>query len=181
MEERGKYEKIVRLLKDSKPVLNDPGMIAGKIISAIGEERARGSLTEKIIEYLFGWVYVGWVIRSMISVTMVIVLIFGYQQTVIMKRIKELSVQRIETSGLPVIRAGDNLSGRLLFFRLTGKKIPDDDPARMLDDIDAMIGSLNSLRIKYGDVIERIEKDPQLKKYVEERMNELSKKESKTR
>jgi hypothetical protein len=175
-----KYETVLNVLKNSKPSLDNPATIAENVLREIREEKPEISFTGAVIEFFFGWVYIGWVRRSMIAVTMVIFLIFGYQQTIIMKRIKELSSQRIETGNPSFIRTNDDLSRRILLFRLSKMKIPSDKTVVTHENIDEMIGSLNSLRTKYKDLIDRIENDPELKKYVEQRMDELAGKELKT-
>ena len=40
------------------------------------------------IESLFGWVYIGWVRRSLIGVSVVLVAIFVYQQAFIFREVK---------------------------------------------------------------------------------------------
>lgn len=167
-----KYEKVLNLLRQSKPVLTDIESVAEKVIRQLQEEEAKISLPELIIEFLFGWVYIGWVRRSMITAVLVVALLFGYQQALILRRINDLSGQRIQNGTLLMTNLNDDFANKLLIYRITGRKLSDEKISVSQKEIDEMINSLNKLQIKYKDVINLIENDPQLKKYVEDKMNE---------
>lgn len=167
-----KYEKVLNLLRQSKPVLTDIESVAEKVIRQLQEEEAKISLPELIIEFLFGWVYIGWVRRSMITAVLVVALLFGYQQALILRRINDLSGQRIQNGTLLMTNLNDDFANKLLIYRITGRKLSDGKITVSEKEIDEMINSLNKLQIKYKDVINLIENDPQLKKYVEDKMNE---------
>jgi hypothetical protein len=171
-----KYERILHILRNSKPVLEDPEVVSERIIRKLREEKSRVSLAELLIEFLFGWVYVGWVRRSMIAVAMTIVMFFGFQQVIILKRIKDLSSQRIVagTSFMTVLE--DELPGKMLIYKISGRKFSDEKLQVSKEEIDEMIRSLNKLQVRYKDIIQLIQHDPELKKYVESRMNEIQKK-----
>ena len=166
-----KYEKVLNILRQSKPILTDVESVAEKIIRHLQEEEAKISLPELIIEFLFGWVYIGWVRRSMITAVIVVALMFGYQQVLILRRINDLSGQRIQNGTLLMTNLNDDLANKLLIYRFKGRKLSDEKISVSQKEIDEMINSLNKLQIKYKDVINFIENDPQLKKYVEDRMN----------
>lgn len=167
-----KYEKVLNLLRQSKPVLTDIESVAEKVIRQLQEEEAKISLPELIIEFLFGWVYIGWVRRSMITAVLVVALLFGYQQALILRRINDLSGQRIQNGTFLMTNLNDDFANKLLIYRITGRKLSDGKITVSEKEIDEMINSLNKLQIKYKDVINLIENDPQLKKYVEDKMNE---------
>jgi hypothetical protein len=166
-----KYEKVLNLLRQSKPVLTDVESVAEKVIRQLQEEESKVSLPELIIEYLFGWVYIGWVRRSMITAVLVVALLFGYQQALILRRINDLSGQRIQNGTQLMTGLRDDLTNKILIYRMTGKKLSDGKLSVSEKEIDEMIRSINKLKVKYKDIINLIEDDPQLKKYVEDRMN----------
>lgn len=174
-DEKMKYEKVLDLLKRSKPVLPDTGSVTEKIMRQIQEEKSRIRLPELIIEFLFGWVYIGWIRRSLIAAAIIVVVLFGYQQALILKRLNDLSVQRIPGGELIQTGLTDDLTNKMLMYRLTGKKIPEGTLNVSEKDIDDMIRSLNKLQVKYKDLLYMMDNDPQLKKYVEERINKLRK------
>jgi hypothetical protein len=170
-----KYEQVLKMLRNSKPILTDSDIVTEKIMRLLQEEKSKISMQELIIEYLFGWTYIGWVRRSMIVAVLVIVILFGYQQALILKRINELSGQRIQHSSLIMTNMQDDLSNKIQEYRMTGWKFPDGKKSVSEKEINEMINSLNKLQVKYKDLFYLIENDPQLKKYVETRMNELKK------
>ncbi|MBA4323252.1 MAG: hypothetical protein C0408_10600 [Odoribacter sp.] len=173
--EENKYRKVLNLLRNSEPALKDPGEITEKVMSRLLEEKSRVSFPELITGYLFGWVYIGWVRRSMVTAALLIALIFVYQQALILKRISALSVRRIQNGTLIMTDLKDDLSNKMMLFRLSGKKLPDNNDKISEKDIDELINSLNKLQVKYKDLIYVIENDPRLKKYIETRMKETEK------
>jgi len=170
-----KYEQVLNMLRQSRPVLNDAGTIAEKVLKQLNEEKSKISFLELIIEYLFGWTYIGWVRRSMVAVVLVIVILFGYQQAIILKRINDLSGQRIQNSSLIMTNLRDDLTNRIMEYRIAGKKLTNEKTSVSQKELDELVISINKLQAKYKDLFILIENDPQLKRYVETRMNELKK------
>jgi hypothetical protein len=167
-----KYDKVLDLLKKSRPVFGNADVFSKKVIRLLHEQKSKVSLPELIIEYLFGWVYTGWIRRSMVAAALVMVVFFGFQQTLILKRINDLSLERIQNGVLFKASLTDDLTSRILEYRLTGKQFSDGKVTVSEEEIDNLIRSVNKLQIKYRDLIYLIENDPQLKKYIESRMNE---------
>jgi len=174
-DEDKKYEQVVKMLRNSKPILTDSDIVTEKIMRQLQEEKSKISIPELIFEYLFGWAYIGWVRRSMIAVVVVIVVLFGYQQALILRRINELSGQRIQHSSLIMTNMQDELLNKIQEYRVTGWKLPDGGKSVSEKEINELINSLNKLQVKYKDLFYLIENDPRLKKYVETRMNESNK------
>jgi hypothetical protein len=177
--EMSKYEKVLNLLRNSEPVLKDPAEIAEKVMRELQKEKSSISLRELIIEYLFGWVYIGWVRRSMVTAALLIALVFVYEQAIMIRKISELSGQRIQNGNLLMTSFKDELSGKLRLFRFSGSQLPDKTNTISQKDIDELINSLNNLQVKYKDIIDIIENDPSMKKYIESRMKETEKRKSK--
>jgi hypothetical protein len=165
------YEKVLNVLRNSKPALKDVEAVTEKIMKQLQEEKSKVTLAELIFEYMFGWVYIGWVRRSMVTASLVLAFLFVYQQSLIISRINDLSGQRIRNGTLFMTNLRDDLADKLLIYRITGRKLSDEKISISQKEIDEMINSLNKLQVKYKDVINLIENDPQLKKYVESRMN----------
>lgn len=170
-----KYDKVLKMLRDSKPVLTEAESLTEKVISKLEEGKSKLTLPEMIFEYLFGWVYIVWVRRTMVTAALVIAIFFIYQQSLILRKINELSSQRIQNSSLLMTDLNDDFADKLKIYKIKGGKLTDEKISVSEKEIDEMINSLNRLKIKYKDVINLIENDPQLKKYVESRMNEKQK------
>lgn len=171
-----RYEEVVNILKSSRPVLADPEVMAEQVIRRIQNEKSRISLPELIFNYLFGWVYIGWVRRSLIVATLAIIVIFSFQQAIILKRIDDLSGQRIQNGTTLMTGMKEDYTGKLQMFKFSGGKLSDPKSKISEKEIDEMINSIYRLQVKYKDIINLIEDDPGLKKYVEDRMNEIGKK-----
>jgi hypothetical protein len=170
-----KYEQVLNVLKKSKPVFRNAEAISDKVIEQLTEEKSKAGLPELIIEYLFGWTYIGWVRRSMIVAAVSIALLFGYQQVLILRKINELSGQRIQNGTLFMTSMKDEVTDKMRIFKISGRKVTDGEISASKEQIDEMIKSINKLQIKYKDIINLIENDPELKKYVENRMKEIEK------
>ena len=168
--ENKNYDKVMDVLKNSKPVFNDADAVSEKIINRIREEKSSLHIRETIEEFLFGWVYVGWVRRSMIAAALVIVVFFGYQQSLILKRIAQLPEQKIPDSEVEMTKYNDELSNRLMLYRIKGEQLTDKELEISKKEIDQLIKSMNKLQLKYHDLFYLIEKDPELKKYVSEKL-----------
>ena len=174
--ENKNYDKVMNVLKNSKPVFTDQETVSERIISRLREEKSALRIHEIIAEFFFGWVYVGWVRRSMIATALVIVVFFGYQQSLILKRIAQLPDQKIQNSDVEMTTFGDDLSNRLMLYRITGEPLTGKELEITKKEIDQLIKSVNKLQLKYHELFYLIEKDPELKKYVEERINEFREK-----
>jgi len=165
-----KYDKVLNLLIKSKPVLTDVNSLTEKVMRQLQDEKSNISPAGLMLDFLFGWVYIGWVRRTMITAVFAFAFLFIYQQSLIIKQVKDLSGQRMQNGSVVVTNLKDELTDQLRIFKLTGKKIPDEKINVSEKEIDDMIRSLNRLQVKYKDVINLVEKDPELKKYVESRM-----------
>jgi hypothetical protein len=174
-EEDMKYKQVLNMLRQSKPVLKDAEAISEKVIKQLTEEKSNISLAEMIIEYFFGWAYIGWVRRSMIVAVLVIVILFGYQQALILRRINDLSGQRIQNSSFVMTNLRDDLVNKMMEYRIEGWDLSNGRTSVSEKEINELINSLNKLQVKYKDLFYLIENDPQLKKYVETRMNDSNK------
>jgi hypothetical protein len=166
------YEKVLKLLKEAKPELRDIEIVTEKVMRQLKEEKSRIDPFEMIIEFLFGWIYIGWVRKSLVAAVISIILLFGYQQVLILKKVNELSGQRIQDGNLFMTSAKNDILDKIRVFRFSGRKLENNKDPVSRKEIDEMIKSINMLQIKYKDVINLIEDDPELKKYVESRMKE---------
>jgi hypothetical protein len=167
-----KYEKVLNLIKNSNPELEENESITEDVMRQIRKEKSRVKLSELMIEFLFGWVYIGWVRKSMITATVLIIVFFAYQQVYILHRINELSDNKVPGISQILTTGKDDFVNRILVYKLRGASRPGDKLPVSEKEIDEMINSMNSLKIKYKNVFDLIEKDPQLKKYVEEKISE---------
>ena len=105
---------------------------------------------------------------------MLVILAFGYQQSVIIRKINELSEQRINDGSLFFTGSGNDVPSAIRLFRMSGRPLGSAKKPVSKQDIDELIRSLNSLQIKYRDIMDQIKDDPEMKDYIETRMKEIS-------
>ncbi len=170
-----KYEKILNILKKSKPVLSNINDLEENVINMILQKQKTKDRSFNILDVIFGWVYVRWVRTVLVTASVVLILAFVYQQTVILKRINNLDSRAIFLENRMV--TGEESNGdRTLFYKLSGRILPSRGITISEKQLNQIIDSYNELEEKYRDLIKLIEEDPELKNYVEEKLGEKNKK-----
>jgi hypothetical protein len=177
--EDDKLNMLIGLIKRSEPVMKDQKRFTEKVIENIEKRKRQPDLLASLNELLFGWVYVGWVRRSLVAVSLAILFFFGYQQAVLLKRVNELSDRRIEGSASMVHGITTNYSGKLRLYRLFGERALEKNSNISEDKIEDFVRQVYELNSEYQDLIEEMKKDSSLKKYVGEKMEEMNRKKSK--
>jgi hypothetical protein len=173
-----KSERIIRALRGSIPEIGNKDLLTEKIMSAIRNERLKTGVPELVFESVFGWVYIGWMRRLMVTAALGLIILFGFQQVVILRRINRLSgkVQIENNSADGALPAG--LSNKLRIIKLYGNGA-DEKISISEKDIDRFIESANDIQDQYRDIIEIINNDPLLKKYFEEKIGQTDNKKPK--
>ena len=171
-----KYEKLLKILRESKPILQDTEDIKDKVISRIRQSGKREEETMNAFDYLFGWVYISWVRNSLIAASVILIGMFVYQQAVILNRINTLSNRILINESNLKTSLQDNLREKIFIYKLTGSKIKKDRTMVSEKQIEEFLESVDDLKTRYKDLIRRIEEDPELKKEIEKRMTEKHRK-----
>ncbi len=174
--ESEKYRKVLNILRKSKPSFNRSEDIEEQVLNRIGRMNKKRRPPFDVVDYLFGWVYIGWVRRSLIAASVVVVLFFIYQQTVILKQVKSLSRQTIVFGNETFPSSASEIEKRLMLYKISDQwasdgvlKISEKQMVQLLD-------SYNELQGRYKNLIRLIEQDPELKKSVEKKLNEIKQK-----
>lgn len=174
--EDNKFERLLNILRESKPILDNRENIEEKVIERILQARKKEENSSNIFDYLFSWVYVGWVRRSLIAASILIVILFGYQQAMILKRVNNLAARAIFNESLMTSGSTDYIGDKLLLYKLIGNK-PDDKQITISErQMKRLIESINELQLKYNDLIKLIEENPELKKYIDENVTKNNRK-----
>lgn len=177
--ETEKYSKVVNILKKSKPVLNSTTDIEREVIKRIsGSYRTDGGISGAI-EFFFGWVYIGWVRRTLITASVLLVLVFIYQQNIILKQIKYLSSQATVATEDKLINTSDRIEKKMMLYKLGGRSLSSEEVTISSGQLEQLLESVNELQVQYKDLLKLIGEDPELKKLVEKKMEENSHKKSK--
>jgi hypothetical protein len=170
----GKYKKVVDLLRDSKPDQGSAYEMEQKILSEILSRRSNSDPAVRLLELFFGWTTVGWVRRVLITASVAMVLLFVFQQGIILREISLLN-QRVgeTTSGIYSVKAYD--TGRLLnIYSLSGQKIQIDRKDLTAKKVKELLKSIDKLRKEYHELNDIIESDPELRSIIEKRLSEIN-------
>jgi hypothetical protein len=170
--ESEKYKKVVDILRNSKPLLQSTDDIEREVIKRIQKRNPIIAAVSDSIEFIFGWVYIGWVRKSLIALSVALVLVFVYQQGTILKRIDILSRQIVIKNNSDNSISADEIEKLLTIYKSSGKKFPPKSIDLSDKQINELIESIDELRIKYKDLEELIENDPELKKMIEQKVIE---------
>lgn len=165
--EEKKYEEIIKLLRKSSPEFHDQEEMEENVMKIIEGSRQKANQSETFFDYLFWWADIGWVRKSLVFASILIVVIFGYQQTVMLKRLSNLNNQPVITGNQMVTYSSLKLRDDYLFLsgyeNLNLKNLKTTDKR-----VKKLVKSYNELREKYKELEKLIDEDPELKKFIEE-------------
>ena len=88
-----KYWKAIGVLKRSKPVMTGASDIREEVVDKISLLAGKEKVDFSVFDFLFGWTEIVWIRRSLITISFVMVAIFIYQQSTIVKQLNWLSTQ----------------------------------------------------------------------------------------
>ena len=167
-----KYNKVLDLLRKSKPEMDSTEDIEREVIKRIATIHKSRLNLSGVIDFLFGWIYIGWVRRSLITVSIILILIFIYQQGVILKRIDVLSRQTIVIDKENAPAPADEIEKMLTMYRNSGRRFSSKNITISERQMKELFEFVNELQIKYKDLENLIEGDPELKKMIEKKLIE---------
>lgn len=178
--ENEKYEKLVKILRKSKPDLKGVELIEENIINQIRLAQNRHNPLPDLVENLFGWIYIRWVRRSLVAASIFLVLFFLYQQTMILKGVNDLSKQTIVNGKGTFSVSEEDFGKQLMMYRFSGRKLQSGDLRLSDRQVKEILDSYNELQDKYSDLIKIIEEDSVLRGYIEKKLGESKKRGKKT-
>lgn len=172
--ESEKYNKVVNLLRESKPVLVSSDDIEREVMNRLKRVHHSGLYLSEVVDFLFGWVYIGWVRRSLIAASIVLVFVFIYQQSIILKRIDVLSRQAVIIDKENAVIPSVEIEKLLMVYKNSGGRFPSKTITISERQMKELVESVNELQIKYKELEELIEGDPELKKLIEKKLIEYN-------
>ncbi len=172
-EENENYNKVIRILRKSKPELKGIEIIEENVIKQIKKTQNRHNHTQDLIEALFSWIYIGWVRKSLVAASIFLVLFFVYQQTLILKGVNSISKQTtVNGSGtFPV--SEEDLGKQLMMYRLNRRRLPSTDLEISEKQVRELLDSYRELQDKYSGLVKIIEEDSVLREYIERKLDEI--------
>ncbi len=171
MEDEEKYRRAVDLLKEAGRI-HDVSQVEREVMTKLYDLENRKSPAVVIYGFLFGWTEIMWVRRSLILASFVLILMFVYQQSVIVRQLNTLSSHIVFDNLRP--------SSAIQTERLTRLRLIKSSAGRMDEDlltdeqIQQMIKSYDKLRTEYESLLKIIEADPELKRIFNERLSDMN-------
>ena len=171
-----KYDRVLNILRKSKPELTGLDNIEEAVLHEIQQSGNKKQEGFNLFDYLFGWVYIGWVRNALVTVSVFFIALFIYQQSLILKRISLLENQTIITGSQFVSSPSADLEYKLLQNNLLLRKLNTGKVTITKRQLEKFMDSYDNLEQKYEDLIRIIDDDPELKQMLEKKLNEKNKK-----
>lgn len=170
--ESEKYKKVLGILRKSEPELSSTSVIQRIVISRISRKTNASSINGELIDILFGWIYIGWVRRSLITASVMLVIVFVWQQSVILKQINFLSNQIIVTREETIQSPAQQAEKLLTMYKSSTKGFTSRNVTISEKQLNQLLESVNELKVQYKELIELIDENPELRKYIEDKLVE---------
>jgi hypothetical protein len=169
----GKYEKVLEILKRAKPEVGPTFDIEEKVMARIsGRPKYKTDLSD-LVEFLFGWTYIKWIRRSLITASFCLVIMFVLQQSIIMKQINHLSRQiesnQRDASGFP----GDYQERKMMLIRFSERKYSFFKKTTPDKQVEELFRTIDQVKREYKELDKIIEENPELKKLIEKKLSEI--------
>jgi len=169
-----KYEKVMEILRGTNPVLRSTNEIEEKVMNRISVNRRPDTDMSDLIDFLFGWTYIKWVRRSLVAASVFLVIVFVFQQSIMMRQISNLSRQiesyERDASGIP----GGYTDRRMLMLRFSERRFPFLKKNNSDKQLEELFRTIDQLKMEYKDLQNMIEEDPELKKLIEKKLSEIN-------
>jgi len=160
-----KYKRILRALRGSKPKVPEYYQIEDEVIRRISKKT---DTVPGFFDFLFGWIYIGWVRRSLVAASFALLGFFLWQQNNILNQIDDLNKLVGSNKMVTTYDPSDAIEKKQLLLRLSQEKskniiVSEEDLARLLD-------SINDLNVRYRDLLDLVDDYPEFKNMVEENL-----------
>jgi len=167
--ESEKYRKIIKLLRESTPELRSTDIVEREVMRMIAEKKRGRISADSVINFLFGWVYIGWIRRSLIAASVILVAVFILQQSIILRQLNFLN-DRIMVSEIENVKYQPRMDEKkLLMMGRGGGGFSDSEVKIPGEKIEQLLDSYSRLQSDYGELVKLINEDPELKRLIEEK------------
>lgn len=172
MDDEVKYQKTVSLLKKSGQMtdIEQTGQHVMARLYAIGNRKSHAVV---IYEFLFGWTEIPWVRRSLTFASFILILMFVYQQSVIVRQMNTLSNQVKSYQSDPVSVFQNEVISRYRLIKASGGRMYEQTGLTE-EQIQMIIRSYDQIRKDYDNLMKAIESNPELKRILNEQKSELN-------
>ena len=170
----GKYEKVLEILKRTKPVLGSSEDIEEKVLKRISRKQVPEQNLSDLLEFLFGWTYIAWVRRSLVAASVCIVIVFVFQQSMMMRQINNLSRQIESYERDASVVPGNFTDRRMLLLRFSEKRFPLFKKSKSDKQVEELFRTIEQLKREYKELDSILKEDPELKKMIEKKLSEIN-------
>lgn len=172
--ENEKYKRILKILKESKPELDSTEEIEKEVIRRISVVKKPKHLLSDLTEFLFGWIYINWVRRSLIAASLLLVMLFVWQNSIILSQNNILIRHIMVTEGEPVNTSSRKVEKLLMLYKNSSRGFSSGNITISDKQLNQLIESIDELKSQYKDLKSLIEDNPELKKYIEDKLTEIN-------
>jgi len=164
------YLRLVKLLGENHFTPAHPDILIEKAIDRVNQKRKMIREKTIILGLLLDWTMVGWARKPMAVFSLLLVVLFAYQQYEIMSGIRDLR-SRMKDGSFEVgpSSAGVTVPGMVL---MTGRYIGPDSIRVAAHDVERLIESYNELEMSWHSIIRVLERNPQLLRRIEREYGE---------
>lgn len=166
------YAAIIDLLRKSKPSIDQQTRLEERILEQVEKKGSSTFRLDDIVESLFAWVNMPWLRRCLIAVSMVLVVIFVIQQSILVNQVRDISRQvivfknDIKPDGVP------DIGSKLVLYRFSDRLLSKGEIRISGKDLEKIIGAYNELDGRYKDLLRIIGENPEIRNYVEKKLSE---------
>jgi hypothetical protein len=168
-----KYLKTVDLLRKAKPVTNSAEEIEREVIRKISSLDVQETRSYSFFDLLFGWTNIVWIRRSLIAVSVMLVTLFVYQQSMIVRQLNWLSSQLVIDQVTTIRNPDYEIERQLKLFKMPGNRVNFQNSSISEEQINRLIESVDKLQADYNNLMRIIQNDPELKELVEKKIDEM--------
>lgn len=165
-----KYAKIIKALRHQEPDNFTLSEIEETVLNSISEKGRAYPVKQNVIDFIFGWIWIGWVRRSLITASLCLVIFFVWQQNSILTKIDRLQMQIRQNDRMITYNPSLTLEKKVLLKRLSEEENLNEKIIIDKSDLEQLLDSLERMQSRYSKIIKLIENDPALKKSVEQQL-----------
>jgi len=98
--------------------------------------------------------------------------LFVYQQAFIFRQVKNISKLVVITGSETAQISSSELEKRLTLYKMSNRFSPGEDIKISGKQLEKFLDSYNDLQVRYKDLLRIIEEDPELKNYIENKLEQ---------
>jgi hypothetical protein len=173
--ERVDYKRIIELLRKSDPSFDQQSRVEEYILRQIEKERIRKSKIHELALSLFRWANIPAARRTLAAVSLVLVGIFIFQQSVLINQVRNISRQVIVLKNENESAVVPDFGSRMMLYRISDQFRAGGRISISGKELERLIEAYNELDVKYKDLLKIVGENPELRSYVEKKLEENGK------